>query len=193
MHMFKRAVKGNFGYISRKRLQTAVITAVMFIISVGIVVTGYITTGTRRNLLTIVGILGLLPASKSLVSLIMLIRAVPSTKELFDKISLLDLNLISMYDMYFTSYKKNYAVSHMTVYDSVIIGYSEVPGFDCKGCEEHIKTMLKQSGHGKITVCLVDKLDDYLKMLSSLNDKAASSDPKPTDDEIRISLYEIIL
>ncbi|MCR4787918.1 MAG: hypothetical protein K5888_04970 [Lachnospiraceae bacterium] len=191
--MFKRSIKGNFQYLKTKRINTAIITAVFFTLSLGIILTGYLTTGTRKNLLTIVGILGLLPASKSLVSLIMLIRAKGADQKLFDLINGSDNNLISMYDMYFTSYKKNFAVYHMTVKEGVIIGYSGDPSFDAKQCSEHVNAMLKQAGHNGFTTCFSTKIDDYLKMLNSLNEKASLNKDPGRDDGIRISLYEIIL
>lgn len=193
MKMLKRAVKGTYGYIQKKRVQTALITAMMFIISIGIIITGYVTTGSKKNLLTIVGILGLLPASKSLVSLIMLLRAGYASSGLYEKISSIDDSLVSMYDMYFTSYKKNFAISHMVVNDGVIIGYSEDMNFDQKGCQGHLENMLKSAGHKKFTVCLSVKEDEYIDMIKKLNEKAKDNKNIESDDSIRISLYEIVL
>ena len=192
MKMLKRAVKGTYGYIRKKRVQTALITAAMFIISFGIIITGYVTTGSKRNILTIVGILGLLPASKSLVSLIMLLRAGYASSSLYEKISKTDESLVSMYDMYFTSYKKNYAVSHMVVNDGVILGYSEDKNFDQKGCQEHLENMLKSAGHKKFTVCLSTNEDEYIDMVHKLNEKANNIRSEESDDGLRISLYEIV-
>ena len=191
--MLKRAVKGTYEYIRKKRVQTALVTAMMFIISLGIIITGYVTTGSKRNILTIVGILGLLPASKSLVSLIMLLRAKYASADLYEKISKNDDSLVSMYDMYFTSYKKNYALSHMVVHEGVILGYSEDKAFDLKGCQDHLESMLKSAGHNKFTVCLSVKEDEYIDMIKNLNDKAKESQGTESDDSLRISLYEIVL
>ena len=193
MKMLKRAVKGTYGYIRKKRVQTALVTAIMFIISLGIIITGYVTTGTKRNMLTIVGILGLLPASKSLVSLIMLLRARYASSDLYEKISRTDENLVSMYDMYFTSYKKNFAISHMVVNNGVILGYSEDKSFDLKACQEHLENMLKGAGHQKFTLCLSVKEDEYIEMIKKLNEKAKDNKSSDSDDGLRISLYEIVL
>ena len=58
----KRAVKGNFGYIRAKRLSVLIKTAIFFGISLSLFAAGYITTGKKENLLTIVAVLGCLPA-----------------------------------------------------------------------------------------------------------------------------------
>ena len=54
----KRAVKGNFGYIRAKRLSVLIKTAIFFGISLSLFAAGYITTGKKENLLTIVAVLG---------------------------------------------------------------------------------------------------------------------------------------
>ena len=191
--MFKRAVKGDFEYLRKKRINTAMITAFMYAVSLGIILIGYLTTGSKKNLLTIVGVLGLLPASKSMVSLIMLMKAKGAQSALYDAISKCDENLVSMYDMYFTSYKKNFAVCHMTVNDGVIIGYSDDRNFDPKECCEHIKQMLNTAGITDITVSMSVDMDVYINMVSNLNKKAAENTNKERDDLVRISLYEIVL
>ena len=70
-----RAVKGNFGYLRAKRLTVLIRTVIFFAISLALFAAGYITTGKKENLLTIVAVLGCLPACKSMVNTIMLFRA----------------------------------------------------------------------------------------------------------------------
>ena len=65
----KKALKGNYGYIKAKRNRVIIRTIIFFAISLAIFVAGYITTGTRKNLFTIVAVLGCLPACKSLVNI----------------------------------------------------------------------------------------------------------------------------
>ena len=97
-----------------------------------------------------------------------------------------------MYDMYFTSYQKNFAISHMIVEDKVILGYAESDKCDCRACEEHLQAMLKQSGFKDMTIRISDKLEHYCEQLQKLNDKEQSNNPEK-DDEVRIVLYDISL
>ena len=189
--MLKKIIKGDYGYIHQKRNRVILITIIYFAISAAIIITGYITTGTKRNLLTVVGILGCLPACKSAVSMIMFIRAKGCTKNSYEQINPLCDNLISMYDMYFTSYSKNYPISHMVVNDNVIIGYYEADKFDEKECINHLNTILKTAGHKNITVSLTNDINKYKSMLGSMNQKISTNEAK--DDEVRISLYEVTL
>ena len=59
--------KGNAGYINSRKKRVLVKSLVQFGISFALLAIGMITTDSRMNLLTVVAILGCLPASKSLV------------------------------------------------------------------------------------------------------------------------------
>lgn len=54
--------------------------APFFGVSIGLYVMGYVTTGSNKNLLTIVAVLGCLPACKSLVNLILFLKAEGAVK-----------------------------------------------------------------------------------------------------------------
>lgn len=62
--------KGAYGYLENRKIYTALRTVLFFLLCVGIYLAGYLTTGTNRNLLTVVAILGCLPACKSAVNFI---------------------------------------------------------------------------------------------------------------------------
>ncbi|MBQ8597455.1 MAG: hypothetical protein IJ409_06675 [Lachnospiraceae bacterium] len=188
----KKAVKGNFGYLSAKRTQVIIRTVIFFAISAALYIAGYVTTGSNKNLLTIVAVLGLLPASKSLVNMIMLIRATGCSNEAREAVEPLEGRLIGMYDMYFTSYKMNFAISHMIVEGKVILGYTEDAKCDCRACEEHLDTMLKQGGFKDITIRISDDLNTYCEQLKNLNAKEQENNPEK-DDEVRVVLYDISL
>ena len=59
-----KIAKGQYGYMDKQRKRVIITTISYYAISLAIFAMGYITTGSKRNLLTIVAVLGLLPASK---------------------------------------------------------------------------------------------------------------------------------
>lgn len=188
----KKAVKGNFGYIRAKRLSVLIKTAIFFGISLSLFAAGYITTGKKENLLTIVAVLGCLPACKSMVNAIMLFRARGCSDQARDAIRPLEGRLIGMYDMYFTSYQKNFALSHMVVEGKIILGYTESGACDRKACQEHLQTMLRQGGFQDMTITISDQLPKYCEQLKNLNQMPPCDTPEK-DDEVRVVLYEISL
>lgn len=187
-----RAIKGNFGYLTAKRRQVLVRTILYFGISLALFIAGYVTTGTRKNLLTVVAVLGCLPACKSMVQLIMLIRARGCSEEAHRILAPLEGRLIGMYDLYFTSYQKNFAISHMVVDGKVILGYAQKGVCDLKACQEHLQTMLKQGGMKDMTLKLTDDIDKYVQQLNNLNCMERTGSAQK-EDEVRVLLYEISL
>lgn len=66
----KKVDKGKFGYLDYKKRIEIIRTAVYFALVAAIFFIGYSQTHTRLNLLTVVAVLGCLPASKALVGVI---------------------------------------------------------------------------------------------------------------------------
>jgi len=64
--------KGEAGYISSKKIRAIVKVILEFGIVVALLILGIKQTGDRLNLLTLVAVLGCLPASKALVEFIMI-------------------------------------------------------------------------------------------------------------------------
>ena len=67
----KHPVKGDYGYYAYEKKKRGAIVAFLFGVCLLIFFTGLIRFGTRRNLFTLVAILGVLPAAKWAVSWIM--------------------------------------------------------------------------------------------------------------------------
>ena len=66
----KKTEKGMPGYLNYKRKIEIIRTLAYFGIVIAILLLGYFQTGTKLNLLTVVAIVGCLPASKALVGVI---------------------------------------------------------------------------------------------------------------------------
>lgn len=188
----KKAIKGTFGYLSNKRTQVMIRTILFFGISLALLIAGIITTGSKKNLLTVVAVLGCLPACKSLVNLVMYLKAKGCSKEVRDVIAKEEGKLIGMFDMYFTSYKLNFSISHMVVEGKNICGYTEDEKMDTGACEKHLETMLKQGGYKDMTIKIFKDLPKYCERLKQLNALEYEKTPD-RDDEVRVVLYDISL
>ena len=167
----KRAIKGNFGYIRAKRLSVLIKTAIFFGISLSLFAAGYITTGKKENLLTIVAVLSCLPACKSAVNFILFLRAKGCSSALHEKVAAYgDDSMTVFYDMYFTSYQKNYPISHMALKGDMLCGITEQPSCDCREAEKHLGQMLVQEGIKNVTVNIFSQEGKYIDRLGRLKD-----------------------
>ena len=177
----KKIIKGEYGYIAYARRMAIVRTVVMFVLCASVFVIGYVTTGTRRNLLTIVAVLGCLPASKSLVNVIMFMRAIGCSESAHERIEEIigdarkagTFLFADAYDLYLTSYQKNYPVSHVVAGRGMITGLCEVPGCEVSECEKHIAGHMQTDGFKDMTVKIYTDTDKYLARLKTLADMDA--------------------
>ena len=183
--------KGSYGYIENHRTVTAVRTLLFFGVSIGLYVMGCVSTGSNKNLLTIVAVLGCLPACKSLVNFIVFLRASGCSEKLREKVCGYDKILTTFYDMYFTSYQKNYAVSHMALRGNVLCGVTENMKCDCNGAEKHIEQMLLQEGIKNITVKIYSNTDKYIDRLSQIT--GLDTEEHRNREQIMNLLYSVIL
>lgn len=162
--------KGTRDYINSQKKYEVIRTIIYFFLPISLFIAGYVTTKTKVNLLTIVAVVGLLPASKSLVGMIMFLRYKSCSKEVCDRLAQLSYSLTELYDMVFTTYDKNFEVGHMIIAGNTICGYSEKKDFAEKDFQTHILQVLKMDGHKNVTVKIFTDLDKYLERIEQLND-----------------------
>ena len=183
--------KGSFGYIQNRKRFTAVRTVLDFALSISLYVAGYVTTGSNKNLLTIVAVLGCLPSCKSAVNFIIFLRAKGCSQELRDAVKKFDTELTSFYDLYFTSYQKNYQVSHMVLKGNVLCGITESVKCDVNEAQKHLEQMLLQEGIKNMTVKIFSDRRKYIDRLSQLAE--LETEENKNRDEIVNLLYSISL
>lgn len=190
----KKVIKGTYGYLRKKRMRVLIQTIILFCIPLTLLIAGIVQTGSKKNLLTIVAVLGMLPACKSAVELIMLIKASKDTCSLKAKeeIEAAKGSLQGMYDLYFTSYQKNFPISHMVVLGKNICGYTENLKCDMGAGEAHLSAMLKQDGYTDMTVKIFSDLTKYCERLKQLNVLEQEKTVKK-DEEVRALLFDISL
>lgn len=129
---------------------------------------GLINPKSRINLLSIVAVLGLLPASKSLVNAIMFLRFHSLGSEAAEQATAAGGNLQMLYDCVFTSYKKSFEVGHLAVRGNTVCGYSENKGFEENDFYKHIGDILKLDGHKEVTVKIFTDLNKYTERLHQM-------------------------
>lgn len=184
----KRIAKGQYGYIRQQKIWTSVRTFLLYALSLSIFGIGVARTGSKENLLTVVAILGCLPAGKSMVNMIMFLRAEGCSKEAKERVGGCAGGFSELYDMFFTSYEKNYPVSHMAVKNHIVCGYSESKKIDVQACEKHLSAHLKQGGCKGAVVKIYDDMEKYCEGLGNLRTqgKAAGAEEKDKKQELEI-------
>lgn len=167
----KRVKKGQFGYIKYRRNFHLTLAIVMFAMAIILYLAGIKATGDNKNVLTIAAILGCLPASQSLVTAILGFRAKCCNKAIQTEIeNRLESNMVSVYDLYFTTYDKNYPVSHMVMKNNCLCGLMENSKHSSNELETYLEDTFKKNGIKGVSIKIYEKsmTEKYLKRLEEL-------------------------
>lgn len=167
----KRVKKGQFGYIKYRRNFHLIFSVILYAMAVALYIAGIKTTGDNKNVLTIVAILGVLPASQSLVTTILGFRAKCCSKELHEKIEAkVDDTMISLYDLYFTTYDKNYPISHIVLKNNCLCGVMENTKHSVNDFEKYLEETFTKNGIKGFSVKIFEHSmnEKYLNRLEEL-------------------------
>lgn len=187
--MKNKYTKGEYLYLQNKKKMEIIKTILFFGISAALYIAGYVTTGSNKNYLTIVAVLGCLPASKSAVSMIMYLKTKGCSERVYKAISEKIGNKEGAYNLYFTSYDKNYDLSHVFVKGMTVVGFTERKIAEAE-FEEHIKTVLNRDAIKGINVKLYKDLDKYLTRIEQMQ---SLENEKSREKDIMKTLYAVSL
>lgn len=164
-----KSKKGLYGYFDMEKKRRLFITVFSFLIPLVIFVSGYIYNHSRQNILTIVAMVGLIPACLSLVSLIMVMMRRSIPKEEFDAIDPHIGSLTFAYELYMTSEKENAMVDCIVICGNEVVGLVTDPKTNVRFAQEHLQKMLKADGWSKVSVHMLADEKHFIERMDSLN------------------------
>lgn len=165
------------GYLEAKRKREIIKTVIFFAIPIILFIAGFIQTKTRANVLSIVAVLGMLPASRSLVTTIMYIKNKGISDEDYEQIKELTEHVTGSFDNVFTTYEKTYEVPSLVVRSGNICGYVTKEYKTLDALEKHLTTCIKKEGYS-VNVKIFENLEAYKTRLQSLNKLEESEQEK---------------
>ena len=167
----KRTAKGDIGYIKSERLYKSLITLILFIIPLGALIIAWIYYGTNKNLITVVALVGCLPACRSLVNLIMFFTVRPLPDDIAERIREHEGGLVCAHELYLTTEDKNILIDALAICGNTIVALSTFKNPDTNFGERRITNALRAAGHS-VTVNVMKDIDKYIERLDDLNRKA---------------------
>ena len=182
--------KGDYFYLKSKKHKEVMRTILYFGISAILFIAGYLQTGTKANLLTIIAVLGCLPASKSAVLAIMFLKQKGCSEEFYHRIKEKFPTLPGIFNLYFTSYDKNFDISHLFAEGMTIIAFTENLKIKENEFEDHIKTMLS---HDNLTGYNVKLYKDIEKYLLRMEQMQSLENEKGNQEKVLNTLFSVSL
>ncbi|MBO4902524.1 MAG: hypothetical protein J5518_07005 [Lachnospiraceae bacterium] len=187
----KKIEKGTYGYIRRMKLYTTIRTIVLFAMALGLYATGYVWTGTNKNLLTIVAILGLLPSAKSMVNMIMFLRFRSLDPSVFEKYEKIRGGLHILYENIMTTTKQAYLLDVLAYKNHTVCAFCEKAG-DLAALEELILETLKAKNTG-VTVKIFPDERAFMKRMETMEQMHAEEDDDKTADIVLSTIKALSL
>ena len=191
----KKTEKGTPGYLSHKKRMEIIPTIIYFGIVPAIFFLPYFQTKTRLNLLTVVAVLGCLPAAKALVGVIVRLPYRSADRKIVADLSEKAGHLTTCYDLVLTSTEKIMAVDCIVVSGSTIFGYTHYEKTDPEETQKHIKNILSENGFTGFTVRILREYKAFLARAEGLDHIAAveKADTSAQDRKICSLLLNVSL
>lgn len=161
------AYKNTYGYIDSQKKYEIIRTLVYFGISLSLFIAGYAATKSKTNLLTVAAVLGCLPASKSLVNMIMFLRHHSCSSMVYDTVNGVSRDLDRLYDLVFTTEKVTYVVAHAAYRAKCLVLFAEKK-IDANALEVHIQEYMKRASISGVNVKVYTDLKKYTERLGQL-------------------------
>ncbi len=168
--------KGTYGYIKRGRITFAIVTIFLFAAVLIMYFGAKWYFKTNKNAFTIFAALSCIGVGKFAVDLVMFLRASGCSEKARDAIEAHIGKLSGAYDLYMTSYDKNYAISHAVCAAKSVCALTEDEKCDIKSAEGHIRTVLANDGYKDYTVKIFRNPDQYTERLEQMNRLPESKD-----------------
>lgn len=165
--------KGQPGYVAARKRQYLIWSILEFGVVIALVILGYVQTGSKLNLLTVVAVVGCLPASKMLAEFLTLLPHKSIEDEKYQEIEEKSSLLTRVYDMVLTGQDKVMPIDAMVIFGHTICGYASNPKTDEAIAAQYIKEMLQKNQIEKVTVKIFHDYTAFLSRAEGMNNIAA--------------------
>ena len=183
--------KGQPGYIKERKKRYLLLALIEFAVVIAILLVGYFQTGTKMNLLTVVAIVGCLPACKMLVEFIVMAPHKGIEIEKYNEIEEKAPLLMKVYDLLVSGDDKMMQLDVAVIYGQTVCGYSSSPKTDEAKLSKYLKEMLQNNKCEKVTVKIFRDYNAFLSRAEGMNNIASVSqeDTGRKERKIRRLLY----
>ncbi len=191
----KKVEKGMPGYLEYKKKVEITRTVLYFAIVAAIILLGYSQTHTKKNLLTVVGIVGCLPACKALVGVITRLPYHSVALDWADDIKRRASHLTTAFDLVVTSTDKIMPVDCIVISGDKVFGYTSSQKVDLNYAAKHIKNILHDNQFPTVSVKLFNQYPAFLARVEGLNniEEVEKNDNRQQEEAIRQVIFHISL
>lgn len=184
----RKLVKGEKGYLKQQKKRELLLTILYFGIVLAVFLAGILTVKTRMNAMTVVAVVGVLPATKKAIFFFMVCRKKECAPSRYKNICNVQGNIPGFFELLITSQKKPYPIDAIHVSENEIIVLSHDENTETKEFPPFLKEILKNNHFESVTVKFFTKETPYLERLEKLNKSAVEQVTEKQEDMLRLML-----
>lgn len=183
----KKCEKGTPGYLEYKLKAEILRTILYFMLVAAVYFLGYSQTGSNRNLLTVVAIVGCLPACKAFVGVITRLPHRSVKPELAAEVAEKCPHLYLLFDLVVTSTEKIMPIDAIVISGNKVFGYTSDTKVDLDYAAKHMKNILIQNHFQNVSVKLMNQYKGFLARVEGLENIAAVEKEDRKDHEMKVA------
>lgn len=166
----KRVTKGHYGYLSYKKKIEIVKMLVILLGIVILLVAGYVTTHTRKNLLTVAAVVSVLPLANLLVPFLVILPFKGRPKEEYEEIKKTVGNGLLNTELVITAHnEKPFGVDYIYIHPDGVFCYSSQENLKADALKKHLKTMIEGHDLNTPIIYVSQNYKKYQRKLASLS------------------------
>lgn len=118
-----------------------------------------------------------LPAGRAIVDVVMFFKAPCCSEEAMKEIEACIGKTPGAYDLYLTTYQKNFSLSHVCVASGSVLALTEDPSCDISQGQAHIRRSMETDGFRGYTIKIFSDRSRYVQRLKDISGKDGPVDP----------------
>ncbi len=167
MKYIDRYLKGSYGYIKKQTRFEIIKTLILYVMAFGIFFIGYFTLHSKKSMWSILAVLALLPACKSMVGVIMLARFRSLSQESYDKYRECTKGVLVLYENILTTREKTFYVPVICIRDGNVFCYCPDSSEKTEDLKKHMDNVFKNAGH-KVSFKIFNDETSFIKRAVAL-------------------------
>ena len=182
----KKCEKGTPGYLEYKKKVEIIRTVVYFLLVAAVYLLGYSQTHTNKNLLTVVAVVGCLPACKALVGVITRLPYPSINPKRAEEVRALSPHMTSVFDLVVTSRDKIMPIDALVISGNKVFGHQTGKKADPQYTEKHIRSILLVNDFKDVSVKMYPDYKKFLSRIEGLENIAAVEKENTAEYEAKI-------
>lgn len=187
--------KGDIGYLKDLKKRDLIKCSLQWGLVILLLIIGIIIFGTKLNILTIVAVLGCLPASKAMVAVVVKWPLKPVAEDIVLQVEEHATHMTKSYDVILTSKEKIMPLDCMVFSNNTIYGFTTNEKVGPEETGNYIKNFLYQNDCGKVNVKIFREFVPFISRVEGLNNIAAveQADTKEIEENLKyiVKLYSM--